>query len=246
MKARRFVSRGTVALVSFLLVASLADSASRVASARRQAEQKDVQQKPDAQGVQQKTDKQKAEPATQQTPEQGDKSAPKASVPAANGRASSSSAPADGSGPVVVTDDDERKPVITHTDLVTLTVTVTDAFGRFVTGLNQKAFTVTDEKVPQEITFFSDEDAPVSLGIVFDVSGSMSGDKIMRAREALSKFIETSHWSDGDMPTPLGYINSKMKRSAPRKKPRRSQPVKSLKRPTHINRPVMSTSAEPV
>ena len=196
MKARRFVSRGTVALVSFLLVASLADSASRVASARRQAEQKDVQQKPDAQGVQQKTDKQKAEPATQQTPEQGDKSAPKASVPAANGRASSSSAPADGSGPVVVADDDERKPIITHTDLVTLTVTVTDAFGRFVTGLNQKALTVTDEKVPQEITFFSDEDAPVSLGIVFDVSGSMSGDKIMRAREALAKFIETSHSRD--------------------------------------------------
>src|SRR5437763_776802 len=62
MKARRFVSRGTVALVSFLLVASLAHSASRVASARRQAEQKDVQQKPDAQGIQQKTDKQKAEP----------------------------------------------------------------------------------------------------------------------------------------------------------------------------------------
>ena len=97
---------------------------------------------------------------------------------------------------VQVAEDDERKPIITHTDLVTLTVTVTDAFGRFVTGLNQKAFTVTDEKVPQEITFFSDEDAPVSLGIVFDVSGSMSGDKIMRAREALSKFIETSHTRD--------------------------------------------------
>jgi len=197
MKARRFVSRGTVALVSFLLVASLADSAPRVASARRQAEQKAGRQNPDAQGVQQKTDQQKADPATQQPSEQTDKSAPKPSVPAANGRASSSSAPAEPSGPVVqVAEDDERKPIITHTDLVTLTVTVTDAFGRFVTGLNQKAFTVTDEKVPQEITFFSDEDAPVSLGIVFDVSGSMGGDKIMRAREALAKFVETSHSRD--------------------------------------------------
>ena len=195
MKARRFVSRGTVALVSFLLVASLAPSASRVASAR-QAEQKTVGQTPDAQGVQPKTEQQKAEPTAQQTPEQGDKSTPKPAVPAANGRASSSSATADGAGPVVVTEDDERKPVITHTDLVTLTVTVTDAFGRFVTGLAKNAFTVTDEKIPQEITFFSDEDAPVSLGVVFDVSGSMGGDKIMRAREALSKFIETSHTRD--------------------------------------------------
>src|SRR5256714_15416720 len=70
MKARRFVSRGTVALVPFLLVASLADSAPRVASARRQAEQKAGRQNPDAQGVQQKTDQQKADPATQQPSEQ--------------------------------------------------------------------------------------------------------------------------------------------------------------------------------
>src|SRR2546423_8933768 len=92
MKARRFVSRGTVVLVSFLLVASLAPTASRVASARRQAEQKTGQPKPDAQGVQQKTDQQKGEPTTQKPSERGDKSAPKASVPAANGRARSSSA----------------------------------------------------------------------------------------------------------------------------------------------------------
>ena len=97
-----------------------------------------------------------------------------------------------------VNEDDERKPVITHTDLVTFTVTVTDTFGRFVTGLGKNAFTVTDDKVQQEITFFSDEDAPVSLGVVFDVSGSMGGDKINKAREALSKFIEPSHTRDSD------------------------------------------------
>ncbi|MDQ2922283.1 MAG: VWA domain-containing protein [Acidobacteriota bacterium] len=53
-----------------------------------------------------------------------------------------------------------------------------------------------DEKKPQEITFFSDDDAPVSVGVIFDVSGSMSGDKVRRARDALSKFVQTSHNSD--------------------------------------------------
>jgi Ca-activated chloride channel family protein len=86
--------------------------------------------------------------------------------------------------------------VITNTDLITFTVTVTDTYGRYVSGLGKNAFTVLDEKKPQEITFFSDDDAPVSVGVIFDVSGSMSGDKIKRARDALSKFIQTSHNSD--------------------------------------------------
>ncbi|MCU1266547.1 MAG: Mg-chelatase subunit ChlD [Acidobacteria bacterium] len=87
-------------------------------------------------------------------------------------------------------------PVITNTDLVTFTVTVTDTYGRYVSGLNKNAFTVLDEKQPQDIAFFSDDDAPVSVGVLFDVSGSMSGDKIKRAREALSRFIQTSHNAD--------------------------------------------------
>jgi Ca-activated chloride channel homolog len=180
MRARRSDSLNRVALVSFLFAASLALAAPRAASARQQA------------------DPQKASgPQAAQTP-QTDGRQQKTSVPAANGRATSSTAqPAAPSGPTVqVTDDDERKPVITHSDLVTLTVTVTDTYGRFVTGLGKNAFTVVDDKDPQEITFFSDEDAPVSLGVVFDVSGSMGGDKINKAREALSKFIETSHARD--------------------------------------------------
>jgi Ca-activated chloride channel family protein len=85
---------------------------------------------------------------------------------------------------------------VTNTDLITFTVTVTDTYGRFVSGLGKNAFTVFDDKKPQEITFFSDDDAPVSVGVIFDVSGSMSGDKVKRARDALSKFIQTSHNSD--------------------------------------------------
>lgn len=87
-------------------------------------------------------------------------------------------------------------PVIVNTDLVTLTVTVTDQYGRYVSGLQQNAFKVFDDKEEQEITYFSDDDSPVSVGIVFDLSGSMSGEKISRARQALSRFIETSHNSD--------------------------------------------------
>lgn len=87
-------------------------------------------------------------------------------------------------------------PVIVNTDLITLTVTVTDTYGRYVSGLTKNAFTLLDQKTPQEITFFSDDDSPVSVGVIFDVSGSMSGDKVKKAREALSKFIQTSHNSD--------------------------------------------------
>ena len=92
--------------------------------------------------------------------------------------------------------DDKDKPIILNTDLVTMNVTVTDLYGRFVSGLKKNAFTILDENAEQKIEFFSDEDAPVSVGIVFDVSGSMSGEKIQKAREALSKFIGTSHPMD--------------------------------------------------
>lgn len=99
------------------------------------------------------------------------------------------------SGPVAK-DTGQQDTVIVNTDLVTLTVTVQDQAGRFVSGLPRAAFEVTDNSEKQEIAFFSDDDAPVSVGVVFDVSGSMSGDKIKRAREALRKFVQTSHKDD--------------------------------------------------
>lgn len=83
-----------------------------------------------------------------------------------------------------------------NTDLVTLNITVTDLYGRFVSGLKKNAFSVYDENSQQEIEFFSDEDSPVSVGILFDVSGSMNGEKIIKARDALSKFVDTSHPMD--------------------------------------------------
>lgn len=85
---------------------------------------------------------------------------------------------------------------VVNSDLINLTVTVTDNYGRYVSGLDKKAFKVFDDKEEQQITYFSDDDAPVSVGVIFDISGSMSGDKIRKAREALSHFIQTSHDND--------------------------------------------------
>jgi Ca-activated chloride channel homolog len=112
--------------------------------------------------------------------------------------------PAAVSSPVAATTSataDEQ--LIVNSDLITVNVTLTDMYGRFVTGLTKEAFTILDDKEPQEITFFSDEDAPVSLGVIFDVSGSMGKDKIAKAREALKHFIETSH--DGDEYFLIGF-----------------------------------------
>lgn len=92
--------------------------------------------------------------------------------------------------------DSPKEPVKIKTDLVTLTLTVTDLYGRYVSGLTKNAFTIFDNNQEQDITFFSDSDAPVSVGILFDVSGSMSGEKIAKARKALERFINTSHPSD--------------------------------------------------
>jgi Ca-activated chloride channel family protein len=90
---------------------------------------------------------------------------------------------------------DQDPPFIEKTDLVSVPVTVTDAYNRLVTGLDRQHFEVYEDKVKQEISFFSDDDSPVNLGIVFDVSGSMKG-KIDRAKDALKAFIQTSHSDD--------------------------------------------------
>lgn len=91
-------------------------------------------------------------------------------------------------------DDDAR--LVVNSDLISFHVTVTDGSGRCVAGLPQTAFTVLDEKRAQEISFFGEDDSPVTVGIVFDLTGSMSDAKLERAREALAHFMETSHESD--------------------------------------------------
>jgi Ca-activated chloride channel family protein len=77
----------------------------------------------------------------------------------------------------------------TGVELVNVTATVTDGSGRFVPGLTKDDFRVYDEGVLQPITHFSSERVPVSLGIVLDTSGSMDGEKMHAAREALDRFL---------------------------------------------------------
>src|SRR2546427_11395468 len=73
-------------------------------------------------------------------------------------------------------------PLQVDVNMVVVNVTVTDPYDRIVTGLDQSNFEVFDEKVVQEIASFSTEDAPISVGLVFDSSGSM-GDKIQKSKE---------------------------------------------------------------
>lgn len=74
-------------------------------------------------------------------------------------------------------------------DLVNVTATVSDDRGRFVPGLQQDDFAIFEDGIRQDITHFSAERVPVSLGIVLDTSGSMAGDKIGDARRALDRFV---------------------------------------------------------
>lgn len=74
-------------------------------------------------------------------------------------------------------------------ELVNVNVTVTDRSGRFISDLTQDDFVVFDDNKEQEITHFSADRVPVSLGIALDTSGSMAGDKIQQARAALDRFL---------------------------------------------------------
>src|SRR3954467_15191286 len=79
--------------------------------------------------------------------------------------------------------------------LVLINVTVTDPLNRFVTGLEKEHFRLFEDKVEQEISNFSSEDAPISIGLVFDTSGSM-GPKLQKSRQAAVEFFKTSNPSD--------------------------------------------------
>ena len=74
-------------------------------------------------------------------------------------------------------------------DLVQVTVSVTDADGRLVTGLAQGDFQIWEDGLEQEITQFTDERVPVSLGVLLDSSDSMRGQPIVDARQALDRFV---------------------------------------------------------
>jgi len=87
------------------------------------------------------------------------------------------------------------KPMKVQVDMVLVPVTITDPLNRLVTGLDRDNFNLFEGKDQQEIKTFSSEDAPVSIGVIFDMSGSMSS-KIERAREAVVEFFKTANPQD--------------------------------------------------
>ena len=74
-------------------------------------------------------------------------------------------------------------------DLVQVTVSVTDANGRLVTGLTKDDFQVWEDGLEQRVTQFTDERLPVSLGVLLDASDSMRGQAVVDAREAVDRFV---------------------------------------------------------
>jgi len=75
-------------------------------------------------------------------------------------------------------------------ELINVTATVTDRTGRFLPGLTKEDFVIYEDNQPVEITHFSADRTPVSLGIVLDTSGSMQGQKWHAAREAIDRFLQ--------------------------------------------------------
>ena len=91
---------------------------------------------------------------------------------------------------------DDLKPSIhINVELTLVPVTVTDPFGQVVSGLQKHNFSIYDEKQPRDIAYFSREDAPASVGLVFDMSGSMKSNMPV-AQQAVSKFMETLNPED--------------------------------------------------
>ncbi len=87
------------------------------------------------------------------------------------------------------------KVIRTDVDMALVNVTVTDPYNRLVTGLEQDNFRVFEDNSEQEIVTFSSEDVPISIGVVFDFSGSMAN-KIDKAREAALQFFKTANPQD--------------------------------------------------
>jgi VWFA-related protein len=91
----------------------------------------------------------------------------------------------------------DSRPVDIRVDktLVLINVTVTDPLNRFVTGLEKEHFRLYEDKVEQKILSFSSDDAPISIGLVFDTSGSM-GAKLQKSRQAAAEFFKTANPAD--------------------------------------------------
>ncbi len=123
------------------------------------------------------------------------------------------------------------RPLKATADLVLVPVTITDPMNRLVTGLDKENFQLFEGGATQEIKTFSSEDAPVSLGVIFDSSSSMSS-KMDRAKDAVVEFFKTANPQDeffmitfsdepevvSDFTSSVDDIQSKLVFTVPRKR----------------------------
>jgi Ca-activated chloride channel homolog len=82
-----------------------------------------------------------------------------------------------------------------NVDVVVMHTSVYDQNGHFVGGLKKETFTLFEDGVEQKIGFFSQEDVPVSMGILLDLSGSMRS-KMDQITKAALAFIRASNPED--------------------------------------------------
>jgi Ca-activated chloride channel family protein len=113
-------------------------------------------------------------------------SAPNASAPPAQ------PAPATGAGALTARPGERIRVDV---NLVLVPLTVTDPLNRLVTGLDKDNFFLFENNSPQTIKTFSSEDAPVSIGVIMDLSGSMTN-KVVRSRESIVQFMKTANPQD--------------------------------------------------
>ena len=134
------------------------------------------------------------------TPQTGIPSGPPTDSGATSGGSSSSDAPASivprpKPGSEESSAPQPKANIRADVNVVLVPVTVTDPLNRFVTGLEQDAFEVYEDKVKQKIVSFGSDDAPLSIGIVFDTSASM-GPKLERSRLSVAEFFKTANPED--------------------------------------------------
>ena len=88
-----------------------------------------------------------------------------------------------------------RGSVHVDVDLALVNVSVTDMHDRPVRSLAPNSFRIFEDNIEQEVVNFSSEDVPVSIGVIFDLSGSMAN-KFSYAKEAAVQFFKTANPED--------------------------------------------------
>jgi Ca-activated chloride channel homolog len=82
-------------------------------------------------------------------------------------------------------------------ETVFVKVSVTDQLNRYVTGLEQEHFKIFEDKVEQTVSYFNLENAPISVGIIFDTSASMKDNgNIKKAQKAIVRFLQSGSPED--------------------------------------------------